>query len=78
MDIQESIQHLMSLTDERDHLGKVFYGIFLRDYPTLQHHFDQVDMERQANALTMSLLIVEFAGRRALPMVRTLAGSRAA
>jgi len=68
VDIGESVGLVLA---SREVFGKVFYAEFFRLCPAARAHFADVDMERQALALTMALTLIEQHHRHAYPAIES-------
>lgn len=55
MDIQESLLQVLQRVEDR--LADRFYLVFLQDYPEVQEHFHDVNLEEQAALLTIALQV---------------------
>lgn len=62
MNITESVDRVLR---QEETMADLFYLIFLDRSPEVRHHFEDVDLDRQAVLLTMALLAIErnYAGR---------------
>lgn len=66
MDIGESVSRVLA---SREVFGRSFYPEFFRRCPEARVHFEGLDMERQALAVTMALTLIEQHHRHAYPAV---------
>ncbi|MFN4260277.1 MAG: globin domain-containing protein [Gemmataceae bacterium] len=56
MNIKQSIHRIL---EQENTLADLFYLVFLDKYPEVRRFFERVDMRRQAQVLTMVLLVLE-------------------
>jgi hemoglobin-like flavoprotein len=56
MNIQESVERILR---NKESLADLFYETFLRDYPQVQKHFENVNFRHQTVLLTMALMVME-------------------
>ena len=67
MTIDESVHRLLA---EKETVIRLFYDKFLGQYPAVREYFAGIDLEEQAIALTMALVMVENFYSHAYPATR--------